>query len=313
MVTDPAPRFKHVFVTGGTGIVGLPLCKRLASITTQTTVVSRSSSNHELPSGTNHVQADVLDFDAVAAAAQGADVIFHVAAAVHGSASSYAGFEQMNVDGTRNVIRVAREQGARLVHVSTVNVEGFVNGTLTDAYAETKARAERLVLDAVEDGLDAVIVRPATVFGNVSGRAGLIVDRLLSGSLLVLPAPSRMISPVWAGDLANALVRAADSGETGKIYTVAGAPVSTGEFVRTIAENADVAAPKITIPAWIIAIPLKGAWWVRKFTRWTPPVSVEAVRTGSVHDGRAAAEELGFSYTGTAEIFRLPSVDQNLD
>ena len=304
MVTDPSFRFKHVLVTGGTGIVGQPLRNRLASIGVQTTIISRSKNKSGLPVGVDHVQADVQDFGSLAAVPTDTDVIIHAAAAVHGSASSLTEFEQVNVVGTQNMIRVARELGARLVHVSTVNVEGFNNGTLTDAYAETKARAERLVLDAVQDGLDAVVVRPATVFGNVAGTAGLIVDRLLSGSLVALPAPSRMISPVWAGDLANALMRAADTGETGQIYTIAGPPTSTANFVRSIAENADVSEPMITIPAWLIAIPLQVAWWVRKVTRWTPPVSVEAVRTGSIHEGRAAADDLGFDYTPVSEIFR---------
>jgi len=304
MIANPSLYFKHAFVTGATGIVGVPLCNKLSEWRVNVTAYSRSAGKFDMAPGAEHVQGDILDVETIAKAAIGADVIFHVAAAVHGSASSYSEFEAMNVLGTENMIRVARYVGAKLVHVSTVNVDGYREGLLTDAYAATKSRGEELVLEAVSSGdLDAVIVRPAAVFGNVPGRAGLIVDRLLSRSLKVLPAPSRMISGVWSGDLAVALIRAADSGETGKVYTVAGPAMSTREFVDSVCSAANLPAPRISIPGWAVVVPLQLMWWNRKVTRWTPPVTVEAVRNGSVHEGSQAASELGFSYTSIAKIF----------
>jgi nucleoside-diphosphate-sugar epimerase len=304
MVTDPLVRFKHAFVTGATGIVGVPLCKQLSEQGVQVTAYSRAAGEFGLPPSVDHVTGDILDPSALKRAATGADIIFHVAAAVHGSASTYAEFEAMNVTGTANVVEVAKELGAKLVHVSTVNVEGFNRGVLADAYAATKAAAEGIVLAAVDDGsLDAVIVRPASVFGNVHGRAGMIVDRLLSGSLRVLPAPSRMISPVWVEDLARALIQSAYLGESGNIYTVAGPSTTTDEFVKSICAGAGVSSPVLSIPGWIIAVPLQLAWWVRRVTRVTPLVSVESVRNGSVHDGTKAARDLKFNYTSISEIF----------
>ena len=303
MVADAPVRFKHAFVTGATGIVGVPLCEKLIELGVRVTAYSRTAGDFGLPPAVNHVQGDILDPVELARAVTGADVIFHLAAAVHGSATTFADFERMNVTGTEYVIRAARDLGAKLVHVSTVNVDGFRRGDLTDAYATTKARAEEKVLDATGCGLDAVVVRPATVFGNESGRAGLVVDRLLSGLLAVLPAPSRMVSPVWAGDLAEALVGAAELGESGQTYTVAGPAMSTGEFVKSVARAADVPAPRISIPAWAIMVPLQLAWWGRNITRWTPPVPVSSIRSESVHDGRTAASDLGFRYTPISEIF----------
>jgi nucleoside-diphosphate-sugar epimerase len=301
-------RFKHAFVTGATGIVGIPLCRKLSEMGIRVTAYSRSSGDLDLPSGVNHVKGDIQHPVVLAEAAQGADVIFHLAAAVHGSASAYVDFQRINVAGTENVIRVARDTGAKLVHVSTVNVDGFRQGNLRDAYAATKSRAEELVAEAVsKDGLDAVTVRPATVFGSEPGRAGLIVDRLFFGSLKILPAPSRMISPVWAGDLATALINAAVSGIAGQVYTIAGPATSTADFVTSICESAGVSPPRFSIPAWVIVVPLQIAWWGRVLTRWTPLVSVEAVRNGSVHEGTQAANDLAFSYTSISEIFSSSS------
>jgi dihydroflavonol-4-reductase len=303
MVTDPAVGIKHAFVTGATGIVGVPLCRELVAIGAKVTAYSRSSGEYGLPASVEHSIGSILDADVMTAAAGDADVIFHVAAAVHGSVSTYAEFERMNVDGTANVIRVAREIGAKLVYVSSVNVAGFRAGDLADSYAETKSKAEELIAEAVGDGLDAMVVRPATVFGNEAGRAGLIVDRLLAGTLKFLPAPSRKISPVWSVDLGRALIGAALFGEAGRVYTVAGPTLSTGEFVRSVWQSGGLKGPVIMIPGWIFAVPLQLAWWAKGVTRWTPPVSVESLLSGSSHDGSEAARELGFEYSTIDKIF----------
>ncbi len=304
MVTDSLLSFKHAFVTGGTGIVGVPLCRRLVEMGVRVTVYSRKTGEPVLPDGVRHVQGDVLDRSSVVAAARSADVIFHAAAAVHGSASTCSEFERMNVIGTENVIHAVRELGARLVHVSTVNVEGYRRGALADAYAATKSKAEELVAEAVDEGIEATIVRPATVFGDEAGRAGMIVDRLLAGKLAALPGPSRRISPVWSGDLANALIRAAVVGRSGSTYTVAGPTVSTGEFVRSVCDASGLKRPLVLIPGWIFAVPLQLAWWLKAVTRWTPPISVESLLNGSPYDGSSAAGELGFSYTAIDRIFK---------
>jgi uncharacterized protein YbjT (DUF2867 family) len=126
---------------------------------------------------------------------------------------------------------------------------------------------------------------------------------LLAGSLKILPAPSRKISPVWSGDLADALIAAAKVGLSGRTYTVAGPTLSTGEFVRSVWQSGGLKGPVILIPGWIFAVPLQLAWWAKGVTRWTPPVSVESLLAGSSHDGSEAARELGFEYSTIDMIF----------
>ena len=303
MVADPSTRIKRAFVTGATGIVGIPLCRELLAHGVQVTSYSRSSGSTRLPEGVDHVSGDILDSAAMESAVANADVIFHVAAAVHGSVSSAEEFMRINVDGTRSAIESAESVGAKLIFVSTVNVAGIKRDSLRDSYAESKAKAELLVLEAVDRGLTATIVRPATVFGNEQGRAGLVVDRLLAGSLKVLPGGGRKISPVWSKDLARALWRAAEIGGSGQIYTVAAKTMTTREFANAVCESSGLRKPFISPPSWFFAVPLQFAWWLRKLTRWTPPVSVGALLSHSVHDGTAAADELGFHYTKIADIF----------
>lgn len=303
MVTDMSTRFKHAFVTGATGIVGSRLCERLSEIGIRVTAYSRTASRHKQPDGVSQVYGDIRDAETLMTASPSVDVIFHLAGAVHNSYKTFEGYREVNVGGTENVAELARAVGAKLIHVSTVNVEGFRNGELKDYYANTKSQAEDLIRDAVAGGLDAVIVRPATIFGNSAGRAGMIVDRILNGSLHVLPAPSRMISPVWVDDLASALINAVDLGQKNHTYTVAGPAIKTSDFVKSVCALIGTPSPLISVPSWALVLPIHLAWWSKRITHWVPPISVESIKHDSVYDGEKAASDLRFIYTPLTDIF----------
>ena len=303
MVINPSVRFKHAFVTGATGIVGSRLCERLMEIGVRVTAYSRTPSRYKQPAGVSQVYGDIRDVETLMTASQGADVIFHLAGAVHNSYKTFEGYRGVNVGGTENVAELARAVGAKLIHVSTVNVEGFRSGELKDYYANTKSQAEDLIHVAVADGLEAVIVRAATIFGNSAGQAGMIVDRILKGTFNVLPAPSRMISPVWVDDLASALINAVDLGQKGQTYTVAGPTIKTSDFVKSVCTLVGTPSPLISVPSWALVLPIQVTWWCRHITRWVPPVSVESIKNDSVYDGEKAASDLRFIYTPLAEIF----------
>jgi len=308
MVTDAPTGFKHAFVTGATGIVGSRLCARLVEIGVRVTAYSRTSTRYEHPVGVSRVSGDICDVDTLMTASKGADVIFHLAGAVHGSRGTFEGYRDVNVSGTQSIVETAQSIGAKLIHISTVNVEGFRVGELTDYYSSTKSQAEDVIDHAVAGGLDAVMVRPAMIFGNDSGRAGLIVDRILRGSLSVLPGPSRLISPVWVDDLVSALINAVDLGQNGRTYTVAGPTMKTSEFVSTICTLVGASRPLVSVPSWTLVLPLHLAWWSRAITRWVPPVSVESIKHDSVYDGEKAACDLRFTYTPLTEIFSQGNV-----
>ena len=85
MVTEMSTLFKHAFVTGATGIVGSRLCERLLEIGVRVTSYSRTASSYKQPEGVSQVYGDIRDVETLMTASQGADVIFHLAGAVHNS------------------------------------------------------------------------------------------------------------------------------------------------------------------------------------------------------------------------------------
>ena len=115
--------------------------------------------------------------------------IIHTAATVK-HYGSYSYFDKINVQGTKNVIRYAQRIKAKLIHISTISVSGnsfadafeinktnreiafdetciYVDQPLENVYVRSKFEAERAVLDAMLEGLDAKIIR----VGNLTNRA----------------------------------------------------------------------------------------------------------------------------------------------
>ena len=112
------------------------------------------------------------------------NTVIHCAAIVK-HYGSYQNSYDINVNGTRNVIELAKEKGARLLHVSTASVSGkdfdidsgfsptcfdetklYIGQPLKNVYIRSKFEAEKAVLRAKAEGLDAWIFR----VGNLSNR-----------------------------------------------------------------------------------------------------------------------------------------------
>lgn len=92
--------------------------------------------------------------------------------------------QKINVDGVRNLIALCSEMNRRLIQISTVSVAGegtgdkpgmerdlcehelYIGQRITNEYIRTKFLAERYILEAVHDGLDAKIIR----VGNLMSR-----------------------------------------------------------------------------------------------------------------------------------------------
>ncbi len=110
------------------------------------------------------------------------DMIIHSAALVK-HYGSYNESYKVNVIGTKNVIDLAKKKNAKLIHISTLSVSGnggtesngekaftesdfYIGQTLDNVYGRTKFEAEKLVLTAINEGLEANICR----IGNLSNR-----------------------------------------------------------------------------------------------------------------------------------------------
>jgi nucleoside-diphosphate-sugar epimerase len=166
-----------VLVTGGTGFLGRRLVERLLADGRRVSVLARNPASDLERQGVRFMRASLDDATAVAAACEGVETVYHVAAKV-GVWGSYEDYFRTNVLGTRALLEGCRAHGvARFIHTSTPSV--VYNGRdlsgvdeslplTTDCpspYPLTKAIAEREVLAANSATLRTVALRPHLIWG----------------------------------------------------------------------------------------------------------------------------------------------------
>ncbi|XP_006872003.1 PREDICTED: putative short-chain dehydrogenase/reductase family 42E member 2-like [Chrysochloris asiatica] len=183
-----APRQK-VLVTGGGGYLGFSLGSHLAKSGTSVILLDLRRPQWELAPGTEFIQADVRNAEALYRAFKGVDCVFHVASYGMSGAEKLQKeqIESINVGGTKLVIDVCIHQRIpRLVYTSTVNVafsgEPIEQGNEDslpffplekhmDHYSRTKAIADQLTLMAngtpLPGGgiLRTCVLRPPGIYG----------------------------------------------------------------------------------------------------------------------------------------------------
>jgi nucleoside-diphosphate-sugar epimerase len=213
----------NALVTGGGGFLGEQIVAQLLAAGHTATAAGRGTYPAVAALGARTVQVDIADADAVCRAAAGHDVVFHVAARA-GVWGPRAEFERSNVTGTENVVAACRAVGIRtLVYTSSPSVV-FDGTDHIDAaerpypashqshYAETKARAERLVLAANGPTLATVALRPHLIWGP---RDPHLLPRLFArgraGKLRIVGDGANRVSITYVDNAAAAHLRAADT------------------------------------------------------------------------------------------------------
>lgn len=237
-------------VTGGTGLLGNNLVRALTARGDDVRVLVRRSSSlralDRLP--VEIVTGDVTDRRSVEQAMDEIDWVLHAAADTHIGWTQFDRQRQINVTGTLHVARAAREVGARMVHVSTVDtLAASRDGLPIDeeaprrckfpaTYVVTKREAEEVVTAEMAEGLQAIIVHPGFMLGPwdwkpSSGRMLLAFAR--HG---VPVAPGGGMSICDPRDVADAIVTAIDRHKIGRRYILAGANVRYLEAWRYFAQ-----------------------------------------------------------------------------
>ena len=198
-------------------------------------------------------RGDLCDADAVAAATVGCERVFHVAA-LPGVWGAYKKYYRTNVVGTDNVLAACRAQGVeRLVYTSTpsvVHAGGDIEGgdeslpyatQYSAHYPRTKAVAERRVLEANDDDLSTVALRPHLIWGPGDNHlTPRILARGRAGRLRLIGNRPNLIDTVYIDNAADAHILAADRLEpsaacAGNAYFISnGQPVTLAEITNGI-------------------------------------------------------------------------------
>jgi dihydroflavonol-4-reductase len=217
-----------------------------------------------------------------------------------------------NVEGTRALVRAARDARVkRFVHTSSVAAIGHVAGGIADEhtswdfarlripYCDTKHAAEQVVRDeGVRQGLDAVIVNPAFVFGPGDRRKarGSWLQHIARRPPFF--APGGGMNAVDVHDVASGHILAAQHGRTGERYILGGENLTHAQLFRKVCRIIGKRPPRVTIPAPLMRMVARAATWLDPVFALRPPATAEILRMLPLklfYSSEKAATELGYA------------------
>ncbi len=330
---QPRKQKLTVAVTGPTGTFGfglMPLLQNEPTVERIIGIARRPFDPAEYGWGKlSYRQGDVRDRDALKNAFEGADVVVHLAFMITGNASSDT-IREINVDGTLNAYRAAREAGAkRFVYASSVAAYGFHRdnpvGMKEDwpvrpadrlFYAQEKAELEHLLEHEAKatGGPELYLLRPPIVLGpHAVGAKGTLPGPLAGLGRAALDLLGRLPIPVPALAPGSQLqfIHEDDVGLALLLCVLAKGPAGPYNIAADgILSGADVARElgltPVSIPGRLVRATARAAGAIPRPPGTPPAIDwVEAFSHPAIMDTAKAKRELGWEprYTG-AEALR---------
>ena len=304
-----------VFLTGATGFVGYHVARALDAEGANLRMLVRKTSNLsnlEGIRGETHV-GDLSEPASLKAALEGCDAMMHVAADYRLWIPDPAAMYRANVDGTRELLRMAREARVpRVVCTSSVatmhfRTDGIVINedtpvTLADMvghYKRSKFLAEQEAIAAARDGQRVMILNPTTPIGPNDAKptpTGRIFVDFLNRKF---PAyVDTGLNLVDVSEVAKAHVTALTKGRPGQRYILGGENLSLKQILDKMSAITGIPSPTVKIP---FAVAAAYAFFEENITGrirgLEPRATLEEVRMGRKKmfaSSAKAQQELGF-------------------
>ncbi len=312
-------------ITGANGHVAQTIIGKLKSEECQVRGLILPSESNNDQDNVKYYKGDITKPDTLKDIFTGIDsqttVVIHAAGLITIGNEITKALYNVNVTGTKNVIDACREYGiSRLVYVSSVHAisEGdgvhviretsyFSSKNVEGAYAKTKAEASQAVMDAVQDGMDAVIVHPSGILGPGDDGRNHITQLILSymnGKLL--GGVTGGYDFVDVRDVADGIIAAAQKGRKGECYILSNRFIPIPDLMMYL-KRVLGGRKKICFPLGMAKAMAPVFEWIGKITHTRPLFTRYSLRTME-SNGRfshdKATMELGYSPRDMADTIR---------
>lgn len=293
-----------ILVTGGTGFLGSTLIKKLVDKGIAVTATKRESSI--IPTDLRNtsliqwIDADVTDYFTLADLFENIKEVYHCAAQISYQKGNATQMNNINIEGTKNIVNLCLEHNARLVHVSSIAALGTnkLNKPVSEKdkwefdkkisnYSISKYKSELEVWRGVVEGLDAVIVNPSLIMGARAGKngSGVVFDLVNKGLPIYTPGSIGIVDVEDVAEIMIILMNRTDI--RSERFILNSENISNKSLLEKIAILLAKKAPSIEAKPFMLGI----AWRLAKlqsiFTRKQPTLTKES--------SRAAAAKLQYS------------------
>ena len=264
-------------------------------------------------------EGDLRDADSLRQAVQGCEVVYHCAADYRFYSPDPRELYDSNVEGTRNVMQAAFEQGvSRVVYTSSVGALGLDRDgspadeatpvTIDDMvghYKRSKFLAERVAEQWTAKGLPVVIVNPSAPVGDGDLKPTATGKMILDFLNRKVPAfVDTGLNLVDVRDVAQGHLLAAEKGRVGEKYILGNRDMTLEEIFQTLSSITDLPAPRVRLPHWLPLTVAAVETGVSRVLKREPSVPLEAVRLSRYRmffDPSKAVRELGLPQTPIEE------------
>jgi dihydroflavonol-4-reductase len=304
-----------VFLTGATGFVGSHVARQYVGAGAELRLLTRATSKLAAIEGlaAEAVVGDLRQPESLRTAIRGCDALVHVAADYRLWVRDPKEMYTANVDGTRELLRIAREEGvSKVVYTSSVATMGFKSdGSIVDEgtavsladmigpYKRSKYMAELAAIAAAKAGQHVMILNPTTPIGARDAKptpTGRIVVDFLNRKF---PAyVDTGLNLVDVGEVARMHLVALERGTPGERYILGGENLTLKQILDRMSAITGLPSPKTKVPH---AVALTFAFFdemiTGKIRGKEPRATVEEVRMSrkTMFASSAKAErELGF-------------------
>jgi dihydroflavonol-4-reductase len=314
-----------VFLTGATGFVGSHVARELARSGASIRALVRPTSSPRNLEGlpVESVVGDLLRPDTLRSGIAGCDAVLHVAADYRLWIPDARPLYGANVEGTRELLRIAREEGVRrVVYTSSVATMGFrADGAVVNEdtpvsledmighYKRSKFLAEQEAIQAAQAGQQVVILNPTTPVGSQDVKptpTGRIIVDFLNRKFPAYVDTGLNLVDVTV--VAKTHVEALTKGRPGERYILGGENLTLKQILDKMSAITNIPSPSLRVPH---AVAMAFACFDQTINglirKREPRATVEAVRMGKkkMFASSAKAErELGFPIVPVEDALR---------
>ena len=304
---------KKIVVTGAFGHLGINL---VLSLNAQGIIPRALVHNKTLDIiKVDPIKGDVNDLESLKKCFAGAEIVYHLASKISLFEKDDAALRRVNVDGTRNVIDAClHNKVKRLVYISSIrafNTE-LSDETLTEtrslvethqgfSYDRSKADGVRLVENAIQHGLDAVMIFPPGIIGphdyNLSPMTQFFLDLYHEKLPVLLEGNCHCVD---IQDLVAMIISAGEKGRNGERYILGGHRILIRELAKIVHEITGKKIPKIYLPIKLVSTlaPMLRLYArimnVNESNAMTSKMALNSLSLGEVSSHKAM-QDLGYS------------------
>ncbi|MCL4377375.1 MAG: SDR family oxidoreductase [Actinobacteria bacterium] len=301
-------------VTGATGFLGNVLVRELIKKGRHVKAFIRKTSDTVCLNDcvAEKVQGNILEVDSLTRAFKGVEYVYHLAGEISLMPGTNKILNEVNFVGTKNVIRACFKSGVkRLIYTSSIHAfrESPVGTPIDESiafdpenprgeYDRTKARASLAVMEAANDGLDALILCPTAIIGpydfRVSNLGSLFLNYSKNKQKLIVNGAYDFVD---VRDVAVGHILAAEKGKKGETYILSGERMTIDDLMKLLRELTNMPGPKYKLPDWLASAIVSIMPLYYKLSGATPvftPYSLSTIRSNSFISHTKATSQLGY-------------------